>query len=267
MARLKIVIAPIGGLCNRMQATASAIGLAESINAELEIHWYRSPNINIAFDDLFVVPGAVARIREFDLYTKRGRFKRKLGRKYYQRSYDRYLKYSSQMPDPAEVEKAASAGRVFITAYRCFYESPSALSQLIPADPVRKIIESEAPSPDVTVAMHVRRADHDLAINHSPTGVFVELIEQEIGEDPEARFFLATDSPDVEKELKASFPGRISSYEKRSLDRNDREAIEDAVVDLYCLSRCRKLIGSYDSSFSETAAKLGDIPLLTAYRP
>jgi hypothetical protein len=266
MASSRIVIAPMGGLCNRMQTLASAIGLARRVGAELELVWYRSHNINVAFDDLFEVPDEIGRLVEIDLYRWRGRFLRKLKRKYFQTRFDHYLEFTSRMPGRDHLEGTVADARTFISAYRCFYESPAELSALRPVGRLRFLIDAEAGASGNTVGLHVRRADHDMAIHHSPLEAFVELIHAEIAADPAVRFFLATDSPAEEVDLRERFPSRIRTLPKRSLDRNRREAIEDAVVDLYCLSRCRKLIGSYDSSFSETAAKLGGIPLVTAYR-
>ncbi len=53
-------------------------------------------------------------------------------------------------------------------------------------------------------------------------------------------------------------------YAKPSVARDDPAAMEDAVVDLYALSRCRKIIGSYWSSFTDTAAELGSIERVLA---
>ncbi len=264
MIASEIVVAPMGGLCNRMQALSSAVRLAEQTDAKLTVHWYRSPNINIALEDLFLVPDRIDRVVEFDLYKWPGRFKRKLYRKYYQRFFDRYLEFSSLMPDATEIERRVHGVRAFITAYRCFYESGDVLSGLQSVPRLGAVIESGWTASNNTVGVHVRRTDHAGAVNHSPLEAFVALMQQEIDRDPDTGFFLATDSPAVETELSGKFPDRILIYPKRSLDRNDQDAIEDAVVDLYRLSKCRKVIGSYDSSFSETAAKLGGVPLVTA---
>lgn len=254
----------MGGLCNRMQALSSAIQLAKNTDAKLTAHWYRSPNINIAFEDLFLMPGRIERVVEMDLYRWRGRFKRKLYRKYYQRIFDRFLRFSSLMPDAAELEAQVQGGRTFITAYRSFYENADALSELQSVPKLEAAIESGWTASDDTVGVHVRRTDHVDAINNSPLEAFVALMQREIDGTNGTDFFLATDSPEVETELSGKFPGRIRMHPKRSLDRNDQTAIEDAVVDLYRLSMCRMVIGSYDSSFSETAARLGGIPLVTA---
>jgi hypothetical protein len=38
----------------------------------------------------------------------------------------------------------------------------------------------------------------------------------------------------------------------------------DALLDLFCLAACKKIIGSYCSSFTDTAASLGGIEKLIA---
>ena len=55
------------------------------------------------------------------------------------------------------------------------------------------------------------------------------------------------------------FPNTITVYDKQSLDRNDPIAIRDAVIDLYNLAHCKKIYGSYYSSFSDIAALWGGI--------
>ncbi len=72
--------------------------------------------------------------------------------------------------------------------------------------------------------------------------------------DPRARFFLSTDSPSVSAELHALFPD-VLELPKHS-KYNSREAIQDAMADLYLLFGCTYILGSYWSSFSESARGL-----------
>ena len=58
-----------------------------------------------------------------------------------------------------------------------------------------------------------------------------------------------------------AFPGRIVAQPVQSVRRDTLAGMQDAVVDLFCLSRTRKLLGSYWSSFSDMAAELSGIPL------
>ncbi len=84
----------------------------------------------------------------------------------------------------------------------------------------------------------------------------------EISENPDTRFFLATDSGEVEMKLLEIFKDRIIIQPNKQLGRNNPGAIRDALVDMLCLSRTRKILGSYWSSFSESAALMGNLQLI-----
>lgn len=89
-------------------------------------------------------------------------------------------------------------------------------------------------------------------------------MHEEIERDSDTRFFVATDAPEEEALLHQEFPGRIISHAKASLSRNDPRGIKDALIDLYCLAHCRKLIGSHLSSFTEVAANIRGIDCIIA---
>jgi hypothetical protein len=77
-----------------------------------------------------------------------------------------------------------------------------------------------------------------------------------------AKFFIATDSPEEETQLRYAFLERIIVYEKRALDRDAPLATQDALIDLYRLSRCRKLIDSYRTSFKDAAWQIRGVERL-----
>ena len=107
------------------------------------------------------------------------------------------------------------------------------------------------------VGVHIRRGDHNLAQERSPTAAFIERMA---AEDAAVRFFLATDSPAEEHALSIHFPNRIITASK-AFGRDSTAGMRGAVVDLYALARTSRLLGSYWSSFSETAAEIGGITL------
>jgi hypothetical protein len=109
------------------------------------------------------------------------------------------------------------------------------------------------------IGIHIRRADNKLANSYSPIEDFKDHMKKEIDFDKNIKFFVATDDPQSENILKDMFPNKVVTHSKTSLDRNDPLAIQDAVIDLYCLANCRKLIGSYWSSFSDTASEINHI--------
>jgi hypothetical protein len=80
--------------------------------------------------------------------------------------------------------------------------------------------------------------------------------------EPDARFFLATDCPQTEAEIRAIFGARVITR-PRVASRDTRGGMLDAVVDLFALARTSRILGSYYSTFSETAASLGRINWVT----
>jgi hypothetical protein len=114
-----------------------------------------------------------------------------------------------------------------------------------------------------TVGVHIRRTDNKLAIAKSPIERFIELMSREKSRNEKVKFYLATDSPDSEKIIFERFPGDVIINIKE-LRRDRKEGIKDALVDLLCLSKTSRIIGSYWSSFTDVASEMGKIPLVIA---
>ena len=113
-----------------------------------------------------------------------------------------------------------------------------------------------------TVGVHVRRTDHAEAIANSPLTLFIERMEQELAADQETTFFVATDDAGVKEELRAALPAELLIFnEKGIIDRNSKTGLEDALIEMLALSKCRKILGSYNSTFSLLPSYIGDIPL------
>ena len=109
-----------------------------------------------------------------------------------------------------------------------------------------------------SIGIHIRRTDNFWSIEHSPTELFIKMCHEEILRDPDIKFYLATDDKTVEHDFKQLFNDRICLYEKDEVVRSTKEGIFDAVVDLYNLSNCRIIYGTYKSSFSDIAARIGN---------
>ncbi|MHC4324146.1 MAG: hypothetical protein ACYSUX_07725, partial [Planctomycetota bacterium] len=87
------------------------------------------------------------------------------------------------------------------------------------------------------------------------------------------KIFLATDNEDVEKYMREIFAKHLITYPKRyskhvKLACSTREqiqrttSIEDALVEMLLLGRCRIITGTYWSSYSQFASFWGNIPFL-----
>lgn len=155
---------------------------------------------------------------------------------------------------------------IHIATWEAFYKTSSGFADFIPVAPLQQMIQSYAGGFKNVIGVHIRRTDNANSVEHSPTELFLQAMQDEVAADPAVGFFLATDDPDEEKNILKNFPDRITVHKKESLHREDPAAIRDALVDVYCLSRCRKIIGSYWSSFTEVAHLLRGAEMHLAIR-
>ncbi len=101
-----------------------------------------------------------------------------------------------------------------------------------------------------------------------------ECFIQDISKQHEgAKFFLATDNQQLERQLKRSYPNQIITYPKKFIAsgypkirwkqlRIERQlqrtsSIEDALIELLLLAKCKMIVGTYWSSYSYLSACLG----------
>lgn len=277
---LEICVKPLGGLCNRMRVIDSAIALSKATNSNLHVIWQMNSDLNCRFEDLFNIPPSIHRITQTNtsdhlsrlvekIYrTKIGGIIQSLYLKYIVKSfdlvltYDRMERYKNQNYLNCNFPAMAVDKQVYITTVHTFYNSDCPFGDFVPIERLQQIIDKQSQNFDNVVGVHLRRTDNQQSLVYSSTARFIELMQAEIERDGNTQFFVATDSSSEEEYLQQIFPDRIITYAKKSLERDNPVAIQDAVVDLYCLSKCRNLIGSYYSSFTDTAHQINGIDYL-----
>ena len=262
-----IVLEPLAGLGNRMRAIDSAIALAEDVEKPLLIQWYRNSSLNCKYDQLFK-PNEKFEVKEsgyrpfregriFNLYFK---FKAVPFTKSYNPETSRGLY------EKADLHELRDKKSIFIASFHQFYPSRNNLQLLEPLEEIYETIKHITDRfGDNTVGIHIRRTDNIASIKHSPTNLFIQRIDDEIEKNPDTLVFLATDSKDDRSKLVEQYGERILTYSRNQNERDSVKGIQDALVDMYCLSKSTKIFGSYYSSFSETAARLSGIELITLF--
>lgn len=256
---------PQGGLCNRMRALDSALALAADTGRKLVVVWHLDAGLNCRFEDLFEIPAGIERIVTTNRSGRIGKLRNTLARRlnrlrYSQCLYEpRLFRYIETHGDLATLDRYRS---VCIASCSRFYGSEPFFTDFRPT------AQNQARIDAITrhygprmVGIHIRRSDHRHAIANSPTALFIAAMQQAVAQEETTRFFVATDCPATEQELAERFPGRILTHPKSSLNRADATAIQDALVDLYCLAACQEVIGSFQSSFTDTAAQIRGIPI------
>jgi hypothetical protein len=255
-----LLLEPIYGLANRMEFVDSAIALSKKLELDLQILWFLDPTLNCRLENLYVIPQSISRVINIRLGLF-SRFFRKILRAYFSRAYDFCAgpqQIKELLTQHFNFEELGGCRRIYLWGYRQFYPPAIPFSDLVPTKALQSIIDSYGVG-NRAVGVHIRRTDFKLSDFYSQTSWFISAMKKEMQQDPSTVFFVASDSPAEEDRMRREFPDRIIVHRKRSYDRNNPLAAQDALIDLYCLSKCRKLIGSYDSSFSEMAWQIRGI--------
>lgn len=265
-----ITLVPVGGLANRMKAIDAAIALAHEVSTELHIIWYKDQGLNCRFDELFqaiTVKGVTLKEASFmDLWI----YDRPRKKNFFIPSFFQSFLFSDCIYE-AEVTQRMFAGfdfiewarqrRVYLASCVYFFSSPTKklFDVFTPITSLQKEIEHNCASFSAkTIGIHIRRTDNITSINESPTELFIEQIEKELLLCSEANFYLASDSEEDKRVLRAHFGDKILSSSKAA-DRTSVRGMQEAMIEMYTLAQTKKIIGSAQSSYSETAAQLKGI--------
>jgi hypothetical protein len=152
----------------------------------------------------------------------------------------------------------------YISSCYRLHAMESHYNYFLPVKSIVEKVESTATKFNKTIGLHIRRSDHVVSRNFSTTDRFLEITNETLAKDPDFSFFVSTDDEPTKKSLISTHGEKIITNEISSYDRNNTEAVIEAMVDLYCLSKTLKVIGSHQSSFSQTAADIGRIEEITA---
>ena len=108
------------------------------------------------------------------------------------------------------------------------------------------------------VGIHIRRTDHQTAIDKSPVEKFTEFMDRQ-GED--TYFYLATDDETIRQELEVRYKLIPRMPFAKSVTRKSSDGMRDAYVEMLCLAGCECILGSFGSTFSMIAAFMGECRL------
>ncbi|MCI8599056.1 MAG: hypothetical protein HFJ10_11570 [Lachnospiraceae bacterium] len=256
-----LIIQPSGGLCNRMRVINSAWELAKKRKEKLFVLWYLCPELNCPFEALFQPVREIKIINIRSLIDPRKLFLQLTARQRF--GNDDILANKTDGVLHEDFYESLK-NPVYIFTWEHFYPSQD-YHFYVPVNELQARIDSITSSfGERCVGVHIRRTDNAVSMGKSTTEQFLTLMRKELEEMPKTRFFLATDDKEEEALLRETFPGKILSNEERTLNRNSVKGIQDALLDLFCLSLTDKLIGSYWSSFTDIAADMRGIERVIA---
>jgi len=279
------------GLGNRLRALGSCMSFAKNTHRELLVIWERDSHIQAKYTDLFASPLAV-----MDSFNPTWPF---TGREKYDASWSHFKFFNYMEMEGGGAKKGEwivdEPSKHFYYKGAYIMEAPDELTSW---DADNANLRSLEPVPAIAKRLNELETAHGLSVKSQLIGVHIRnrTLDKDIKnvdfvkeygdsatatmemwrrksnyrtflgemqriiaeEDPTAKFYVATDTYDVVAELEKALPGRVVSV-PRTCDDRDGECVRMALLDMYCLSRTRSLLGSNWSSFTEAAERLGGI--------
>ena len=277
-----IYIVPELGLCNRIRVIESGISLAAFKNDNLTILWKVNSDLGARFEDLFEPIYVVnMKIKVFNIFGPQdsigffSKFSSGINKFFYPKCFTQHdINNADELMTYNQMALDFFSGKDSYSKYKDVIESfwrkkqkslyinthsrfcgpfLSKFSAFVISREVKLLFDSiNHDFNEYTLGIHIRRTDNIQAIQKSTTEKFVEAIDLELSNGVEKKIFLATDSFEEKKYFKERYGDKIITIEVNS-NRFDTNGMKYAVLDLYCLSLCSKLIGSYFSSFTEVS--------------
>lgn len=260
----EITLFPVSGLGNRIAAIESAVKLAEENGFDRLIILWDQTTVPCPFDELISAHSDKCEIVVKTIYG--GNRKNIISRVLHGvmvRMYTMGTDKSLPLLDGGDNGKVApesfpKSGRVYIRACTEFYPFEKIVHVSF-NDADQEKAKNCLPVGRRCIGVHIRRGDNYNASNESSTELFIDRIIVAINKDDKVAFFLATDDQDVQKKLLDEFPGYIYVQPDKTNERFSKVGQHEAAVDMIALSMTEYIIGSFYSSFTDMAAKLGGI--------
>lgn len=263
-----LVFVPAGGLGNRMKAISAAVRLARESRSRLTILWFEDWGLGCRFDQLFRPIDSTGVSLRQGSGTDKMFFDRPRKRNLQLPQFFQRLVFNVRMDEEETTQRMykgfdfvawAQGKRAWLASHVYFMAKEVPDNAFDDFHPIAKlqqrIDETTADFHGKVIGVHIRRTDQQRSIQYSPTPMFIARMREE---PEDTRFYLASDDEEVKNELRREFPGRILTLPRKA-ERGSLSGMEDALVELYTLSRTRKIIGSFGSTYSLTAAAIGRI--------
>lgn len=262
-----IILETYCGLCNRLRAIQSTLDLAEKYGHSVMIIWAENQNCHCKYQELFR-PTSRFRLMTLRSGNLFDRLRRQLYRMLAQANHARLSQtqmddnklYDENLEKALAVQLANPHSVIYIDNWNAYFHSGKPAYDWLVLQPQleAELAPYRAQIGEHGIGVHIRRTDNADSIAQSPTSLFIARMEAELAANPECKFYVATDDM-VEKEaLRAVFGERIIYKQNQILDRTSLAGMKDCILDLYCLAATKKIYGSFYSSFSEEAARIGN---------
>ena len=266
------------GLCNRLISMANYAAICEHSGRKLLVYWPLNESVDRTdFTEVFSNGDLIITMPQlWDSFKEKSSRVLPLRFGLTESNNDADLALINKIPKMEEQVLVATLSCYFEPQFMPITRFYSLVRQfLLGLDPVDSIkpavndfCEKHEIHPDNprVLGLHIRRTDRRSSAEISSEAAFADIIQKEINCWKSVKFFLATDSAKIQARLSGLFSENIITWDKKKF-RGEQDltyskrttSLHDAVIELYILSRCHHIYGSYGSSFSKVASVLRGI--------
>ena len=251
-----IISASQGGLSNRIKCLMSSMKMAEKTGRHLLVYWPKDAACNCNFSDLFenkfneISKADLKKIIEKEKIQICKEKKKRLNQsKRFLIIDDSQLVWFSPEKTHLRYSKISEKAKKEISKYLSILKIKKSI-----LENANKFVKK---LPKNFVGIHMRGGDFKTLKSGlgkvSTPEKFIECIEKELDENPSAMIFLSCEDEDIKKILREKFNKKIIVYPKKSKKREDEGSVVEAFIDQIILSKSKKIIGTFGSTFTEMA--------------
>jgi glycosyltransferase involved in cell wall biosynthesis len=280
---LPIYLKPDNGLANRLRCLSSFAKFAELNKRELFLCWVKGPGFSDdAFGDLFNSwPSFIKLISEKEYSDAAGLhfnldkavFKNEQYPELYNYKYNVDFIFETMMKKIFCYQGNSCIEYMLDSKFSGRYSDNNLIRRISINKTIDEKIKKITNKFKNTIGIHIRKGDAITSpwkkyYQVSTTDSFKKIIDKEISNDPDVKFYLSTDCEKTHEEIKNQYEDRIiyqnKAFFKSEDERAEKPLQKEALIDLICLSKTKKIIGSHWSSFSDFASSINNIELETA---
>lgn len=257
---MKIILIPTQGFCNRLRAIASTYVLSKFLNTDFYVIWNPEECCNIDCGEIFMTKFNSINLEE--IKNKNYFYNPNIHTNIILNNNDIYKLDYLIIQGGHEFKHPNMSLYDFIKEKNIFYKSLKFTKS------VRNIVNEFLMLNGTKIGIHYRdyikkydEADGRKFNEESPIEIFIEKMKNILKNNPKASFFISTNSDESLNKFKSIFPN-IIHINNQSNERNDKNSIIQAVANVILLSKCKFIIGTHMSSFSDEACFFNMIPKL-----
>jgi hypothetical protein len=249
-----ILIRLRGGISNKIRTLLGYLYISEKLNLKLYVNWYVDDSCENSFQEFFMLINDVIMINNSEYNS---------------------LKNGAAIHFDGEwfiinIMKKVTPN---ITREEAENELVRLYKKIVLKNNINDEIQELVKNHNIQncIGIHIRRTDHSILWTHpifknkrirgqTSNEEFFTFINSELLINPDIKIYMATDDYETQNIFLNKYKNNIIIYNKLSNNNDFRKtSIYGAIVDVYLLSHCNKIMGSYLSSFSVLAQRLKKI--------